>query len=92
MDVRTVLGYASHPGVLAQAGAASAELLIAATQNDALDGTAIQLTALGTGIQTLTSNDFRVNVRDTLNGMKDRDWFIASANDLLDRKSVETLN
>ncbi len=34
MDVRTVLGEASHPSVLARAGAADAELLIAATVSD----------------------------------------------------------
>jgi len=34
MDVRTVLGEATHPSVLARAGAADAELLIAATISD----------------------------------------------------------
>lgn len=43
MDVRTVLGHASHPSVLAQAGAASAELLIAATLNDEVNMLACQV-------------------------------------------------
>jgi trk system potassium uptake protein TrkA len=34
MDVKTILGYATHPSTLAQAGAENAELLIAATTND----------------------------------------------------------
>jgi len=34
MDVRTVQGFASHPSVLARAGAGQADLLIAATTND----------------------------------------------------------
>jgi len=37
MDVRTVCGKASHPSVLAQAGAANADLLIAVTTNDEIN-------------------------------------------------------
>jgi len=43
MDVKTVLGHASHPSVLAQAGAADAELLIAATVNDETNMMACQV-------------------------------------------------
>jgi len=43
MDVKTVLGYASHPSVLEQAGAESAELLIAATTNDEVNMLACQV-------------------------------------------------
>jgi len=43
MDVKTVLGHASHPSVLAQAGAADAELLIAATLNDEINMMACQV-------------------------------------------------
>jgi len=43
MDVRTVLGNASHPSVLAQAGAANADLLIAATTNDEVNMLACQV-------------------------------------------------
>ncbi len=37
MDVSTVCGKASHPGVLEQAGAANADLLIAVTTNDEIN-------------------------------------------------------
>jgi len=43
MDVRTVLGHASHPNVLAQAGAENAELLIAATMSDETNMLACQV-------------------------------------------------
>ncbi|MDT8375262.1 MAG: Trk system potassium transporter TrkA [Mariprofundaceae bacterium] len=43
MDVRTVLGQASYPSVLRQAGAANAELLIAATTNDETNMLACQV-------------------------------------------------
>jgi len=43
MDVQTVLGHAAHPSVLAQAGAADAELLIAATTNDEINMLACQV-------------------------------------------------
>ncbi|MDX8395360.1 MAG: Trk system potassium transporter TrkA [Mariprofundaceae bacterium] len=43
MDVRTVLGHASHPAVLAQAGAENADLLIAATTNDETNMLACQV-------------------------------------------------
>jgi len=34
LDIRTVVGYGSHPDILAQAGLEDADMLIAATQND----------------------------------------------------------
>ena len=43
MDVRTVLGYASHPSVLERAGAENADLLIAATTNDEVNMVACQV-------------------------------------------------
>jgi len=43
MDVRTILGHAAHPSVLEQAGAADAELLIAATTNDEINMIACQV-------------------------------------------------
>ncbi len=43
MDVRTVVGEASHPSVLARAGAADAELLIAATASDETNMLACQV-------------------------------------------------
>ncbi|MDX8409847.1 MAG: Trk system potassium transporter TrkA [Mariprofundales bacterium] len=43
MDVQTVLGHASHPSVLERAGAANAELLIAATLNDETNMLACQV-------------------------------------------------
>ncbi|MFQ5581431.1 MAG: Trk system potassium transporter TrkA [Mariprofundaceae bacterium] len=43
MDVKTVLGHASHPSVLEQAGAENAELLIAATTNDEVNMLACQV-------------------------------------------------
>jgi len=43
MDVRTVLGQASHPSVLARAGADQADLLIAATTNDEVNMLACQV-------------------------------------------------
>jgi len=43
MDVQTILGHASHPSVLEKAGAADAELLIAATANDEINMLACQV-------------------------------------------------
>ncbi|MDX8397622.1 MAG: Trk system potassium transporter TrkA [Mariprofundaceae bacterium] len=43
MDVKTVLGYATHPSILAQAGAENAELLIAATTSDETNMLACQV-------------------------------------------------
>lgn len=43
MDVRTILGHASHPSVLRLAGAENAELLIAATTNDETNMLACQV-------------------------------------------------
>ena len=43
MDVKTILGRASHPSVLEQAGAAHADLLIAATTNDEVNMLACQV-------------------------------------------------
>jgi len=43
MDVKTILGYATHPSTLAQAGAENAELLIAATTNDETNMLACQV-------------------------------------------------
>jgi len=43
MDVKTILGYATHPSALAQAGAENAELLIAATTNDETNMLACQV-------------------------------------------------
>jgi len=43
MDVKTVLGQATHPSVLARAGAENAELLIAATTNDETNMLACQV-------------------------------------------------
>jgi len=43
MDVRTIMGHAAYPSVLEQAGAGSADLLIAATQNDEVNMVACQV-------------------------------------------------
>ena len=43
MDVRTILGHASHPSILRLAGAENAELLIAATTNDETNMLACQV-------------------------------------------------
>ncbi|MDQ6973530.1 MAG: Trk system potassium transporter TrkA [Mariprofundaceae bacterium] len=43
MDVKTVFGHAAHPSVLEKAGAADAELLIAATTNDEINMLACQV-------------------------------------------------
>jgi len=43
MDVKTILGHASHPSVLQRAGAENAELLIAATTNDETNMLACQV-------------------------------------------------
>jgi len=43
MDVKTILGYATHPSVLEKAGAADAELLIAATTSDEINMLACQV-------------------------------------------------
>ncbi len=43
MDVKTILGHASHPSVLQRAGAEHAELLIAATTNDETNMLACQV-------------------------------------------------
>jgi len=43
MDVKTILGHASHPSVLRRAGAENAELLIAATTNDETNMLACQV-------------------------------------------------
>ncbi len=43
MDVQTVFGHAAHPSTLERAGAADAELLIAATTNDEINMVACQV-------------------------------------------------
>ncbi len=43
MDVKTITGFAAHPSVLKQAGAANADLLIAATTNDEVNMLACQV-------------------------------------------------
>ncbi len=43
MDVKTVCGKASHPGILKQAGAGNADLLIAVTTNDEINMLACQV-------------------------------------------------
>ena len=43
MDVKTVCGSASHPGILRQAGAGNADLLIAVTTNDEVNMLACQV-------------------------------------------------
>ncbi|NJM12630.1 MAG: Trk system potassium transporter TrkA [Synechococcaceae cyanobacterium SM1_2_3] len=43
LDIRTVCGYASHPGVLEQAGIADADMLIALTDNDEVNMIACQI-------------------------------------------------
>ena len=43
LDLRTVCGHASHPGVLEQAGIADAEMLIALTDNDEVNMIACQI-------------------------------------------------
>ncbi|NOX09032.1 MAG: Trk system potassium transporter TrkA [Gammaproteobacteria bacterium] len=43
IDIRTVVGYASHPGVLRQAGAEDADLLLAVTNSDEVNMVACQI-------------------------------------------------
>ena len=43
LDVRTVIGYASHPGVLAQAGAEDADMILAVTNSDETNMIACQV-------------------------------------------------
>ena len=43
LDVRGVVGYGSHPDVLAQAGAEDADMLIAVTQADEVNMVACQV-------------------------------------------------
>lgn len=43
MDVKTIWGHASHPSILAQAGAENTDLLIAATTNDEVNMIACQV-------------------------------------------------
>ncbi|MDT8403651.1 Trk system potassium transporter TrkA [Sulfuriflexus sp.] len=43
LDVRTVVGYASHPGVLAQAGAEDADMILAVTNSDETNMIACQV-------------------------------------------------
>lgn len=43
LDVRGVIGHAAHPGVLAQAGAGDADMLIAVTQSDEVNMVACQV-------------------------------------------------
>jgi len=43
LDVRTVVGHASHPGVLARAGAADADMLLAVTNSDETNMVACQI-------------------------------------------------
>jgi trk system potassium uptake protein TrkA len=43
IDVKTIIGYASHPAVLERAGAANADLLIAVTTNDEVNMLACQV-------------------------------------------------
>lgn len=43
MDIRTVIGHASHPDILLQAGAADADMIIAVTRNDEVNVVACQV-------------------------------------------------
>jgi len=43
LDVRTVVGHASHPGVLARAGAADADMMLAVTNSDETNMVACQV-------------------------------------------------
>jgi len=43
LDIRTVIGYASHPDILLQAGAADADMIIAVTRNDEINMVACQV-------------------------------------------------
>ncbi|MDX1580161.1 MAG: Trk system potassium transporter TrkA [Alphaproteobacteria bacterium] len=43
LDVQGIVGYASHPDILERAGAANADLIIAATQSDEVNMTACQV-------------------------------------------------
>ncbi len=43
LDIRTVIGYASHPDILLQAGAADADMIIAVTCNDEINMVACQV-------------------------------------------------
>ncbi len=64
MDVKTVLGNAAHPSVLQQAGAADAELLIAATQNDEVNMLACQVAH---SLFHVTTKMARIRERDYVN-------------------------
>ena len=43
LDVTTIVGYASHPGVLERAGASEADMLIAVTRYDEVNMVACQV-------------------------------------------------
>jgi trk system potassium uptake protein TrkA len=43
LDIRTVIGYASHPDILLQAGAEDADMIIAVTRNDEINMVACQV-------------------------------------------------
>ncbi|MBT7308515.1 MAG: Trk system potassium transporter TrkA [Gammaproteobacteria bacterium] len=45
LDIRTVVGHASHPKILAQAGAESADMLLAVTDSDEVNIVACQIAA-----------------------------------------------
>ena len=62
LDLRTVLGSASHPSVLAEAGAEDADMIIAVTQNDETNLVACKLAAhlfnLPTRIARIRATDY----------------------------------
>ncbi|MEQ1661639.1 MAG: Trk system potassium transporter TrkA [Thiobacillus sp.] len=62
LDLRTVRGHAAHPGVLEQAGAEDADMLVAVTQSDEVNLVACRIAStlfnLPTRIARIRSNDF----------------------------------
>ncbi|MGM0564711.1 MAG: Trk system potassium transporter TrkA [Pseudomonadota bacterium] len=69
MDIKTVLGHASHPRILRRAGAADADMLIAVTQSDEINMIACQvaftLFHVPTKIARVRSEQY-INKRDRL--------------------------
>ena len=57
LDIKTVNGFASHPDILEQAGAADADMLIAVTQSDEVNMIACQV---GHSLFNITTNIARV--------------------------------
>jgi trk system potassium uptake protein TrkA len=62
LDLRTVLGHASHPSILRQAGAEDADMIVAVTQSDETNMVACKLAAslfnIPTKIARIRANDY----------------------------------